>query len=441
MLTPPPLLTVVLLSWALVAQPVNDSRPAACSESDFGRFSAMDLAGKSRAFDDLGRGNTSRREERQMECLVLTIDSGDLSQFKFGLEYDGDYKDIVEYLFHDIDCQDPRAAIVAHLRTSPRTSRVKVLTDVDDTMFTSLIDARYTPGVKALYPGVVEFYDALKEEPFPTTRIPVTTLSARPNPLGGVAEESSLSDVVAKTGRRVNPSALSGELGSALIGTIETLARAHRANRRLTGLFDRIPHEQEDKIGEVKFANCQLYSIVFPEYRYVFVGDSGQADALTAQLLTRGALAEGASRPIVTFIHDLKRSETDIAAASPAFRRLTAMDLAGAAPTRAPGVIVFRNYIQAALMAYEHRDALGNLITAEELARITTAALAAFEAAAPAGPFRQTLDSQYLADAERVAGLLAGAVPAPVAAGGVSRALDRPFWRAVSARAVADVRR
>jgi hypothetical protein len=318
---------------------------------------------------------------------------------------------------------------------------VKVLTDVDDTMFSSLVDARYSPGVKTLYPGVVEFYDALKEEPFPTTRVPVTTLSARPNPLGGIAEESSLSDVIAKTGRRVNPSALSGQLGSALIGTIQTLARAHQANRKSTALFDRIPHGQEDKIGEVKFANCQLYSIVFPEYRYVFVGDSGQADALTAQLLTRGALADGASRPIATFIHDLRRSETDSAAASRAFRRLTATDLAGEAPTRAPGVIVFRNYIQAALTAYEHKDALGNLITAEELARITTAALGAFEGLTPAGPFRQTLDSQYLADAARVASTLARANPAPVAAAEVGLALDRPFWRAVSARALADTRR
>ena len=68
----------------------------------------------------------------------------------------------------------------------------------------------------------------------------------------------------------------------------------------LKRLSDRVPFNKEDEIGEVKFANCQQFCAVFPEYQYVFVGDSGQADALTAQLLTNGKMAEGLVRPITT---------------------------------------------------------------------------------------------------------------------------------------------
>ena len=92
----------------------------------------------------------------------------------------------------------------------------------------------------------------------------------------------------------------------------------------------------EDKIGQVKFANCQQFCAVFPEYQYVFVGDSGQADALTAQLLTNGQMAEGISRPLTTFIHDLRESSDDLRAVSPAFRRLSPDDLVGDPPVARP---------------------------------------------------------------------------------------------------------
>ena len=76
-------------------------------------------------------------------------------------------------MFHDIDSEDRQRNILAHFRTAPRESRVKVLTDVDDTMLANLVDRRYAKGT--LYPGVVAFYDALKQEPF-VTPSPITTL-------------------------------------------------------------------------------------------------------------------------------------------------------------------------------------------------------------------------------------------------------------------------
>ena len=56
-------------------------------------------------------------------------------------------------------------------------------------------------------------------------------------------------------------------------------------------------------IGRVKFKNLLRFSEVYLEYRYVFVGDSGQADALTAQLMVKTESTEGASRVVTTLPH------------------------------------------------------------------------------------------------------------------------------------------
>ncbi len=193
-----------------------------------------------------------------------------------------------------------------------------------------------------------------------------------------------------------------------------------------------MPFEDEDKIGQVKFANCQQFCAVFPEYQYVFVGDSGQADALTAQLLTNGQMAEGISRPLTTFIHDLRESSDDLRAVSPAFRRLSTDDLVGDPPVARPGVIVFRNYIHAATIAYLQRDTLNNLIDANDLAAIARAALADFERVAATAPSRKTLERQYKADSERATALVAASGLAASAAADLRRTLDGAFWREVT---------
>ena len=177
-----------------------------------------------------------------MERLLLSVAPEDLPLFKFALEYDGDYKDLEEYIFHDIDKKECQDRIIEHFRKTPQQIGIKVLSDVDDTMYANLIDERYPK--KTLYPGVLEFYDSLKHEPFQLRAIPVTTLSARPNPIAGILEESSLKSLVAFTKERLCPSALSGALVSSTTGTIETLVRED-----LDRLSDEIPHGEEDKIG------------------------------------------------------------------------------------------------------------------------------------------------------------------------------------------------
>ena len=85
-------------------------------------------------------------------------------------------------------------------------------------------------------------------------------------------------------------------------------------------LTDILPHGQEDKIAEVKFMNFLSFASVYPEYRFVFVGDSGQADALTAQRIVESGAVEGGPRVITTFIHDLQGPHEPDAAAEPGVR-------------------------------------------------------------------------------------------------------------------------
>lgn len=368
---------------------------------------------------------TDRREELRMERLILSVAPEELSLFKFALEYDGDYKDLVEYVFHDIDDSERRARVIEHFRLAPAQIGVKVLTDVDDTMYANLIERRYPK--KTVYPGVLEFYDALRQEPFEASPVPITTLSARPNPIAGKLEEASLASLAGFTKGRLRPSALSGALTSSIRGTLQTTLRADQEHLDL--LTNYIPHGQEDEIGRVKFSNFLKFAEVYPEYRFVFVGDAGQADALTAQLMVTQNSPES-SRVLTTFIHDIRESENDAYSSSKSFASLLGRAdlLVSETSASGRGVIVFRNYIQAAVIAYQQSATLDNLVTAEELATITRAALEQFrELFENKNAAFERLREEYREDAQRACQLLLSAVLKPSTLEDIQRILDEGF--------------
>jgi hypothetical protein len=392
--------------------------------------------------------------EGRIRDLLLSVEPDQLSAFKFDLEYDGDDKDMVEYVFHDVDRTGVQRAIVDHLKKAPPHDGVKVLSDVDDTIYGNLIDRRYprSPN-KTPYPGVLAFYDALKHEPHRSdtgrfvhdgiAQVPMTTLSARPNPIVGRLEKRSIASLIDLTrpasrgplALQLRPSALSGHATSSTLGTLETVFR----NRLAVGLSfvgappqtslnpgeqpvdlltDKVPHGQEDQIAEVKFMNFLSFASVYPEYRFVFVGDSGQADALTAQRIVESGAVKGGPRVITTFIHDLKDRSNQTRPPSPAFDRLPATLRVGRASASGRGVIVFRNYVDAAVIAYTHRATLGDLITADELVAVTLAALREIDAAdIDDVTLRESLRREYRDDANVAADLVkpSGAAVDPAA--------------------------
>lgn len=368
-------------------------------------------------------GVTLGGTELRMERLLLSIDPLQLTIWKAQLEYDGDYKDLEEYLFHDIDDQERRHRILGHLAEAPAAG-IKVLTDADDTLFANLVDDRYPQRVP--YPGVLAFYEALAVEPFALSGVPVTILSARPDPLAGLLEEDSLAGLARLTSGRLYPSGLSGSLTSSALGTVETLLRA-----KLEPLSGDLPDGQERRIGVVKFSSFSRFARIYPEYDFVFVGDSGQADALTALLMISDESDEGAARIVTTFIHDLRESDNDRRRASPAFRGLPSGVLVDASSTSGRGVIVFRNYVDAAIQAHLHAPTLDDLITAEELAAVTRAGLEEFHQLdfGERKTSRRKLTREYREDGEKALELLTAVRPATDRledeAGEIRRLLDQ----------------
>jgi hypothetical protein len=403
--------------------------------------------------------------EGRIRDLLLSVEPDQLAVYKFDLEYDGDGKDMVEYVFHDVDRSGVQRAIVDHLKKAPPHDGIKVLSDVDDTIFGNLIDQRYPRLPKrTLYPGVLTFYNAMKYEPHRPdagtfvhdgiAQVPITTLSARPNPIVGHLEKRSIASLIDLTrptssgplALQLRPSALSGHATSSAVGTLETVFR----NRLTLGLSflgappktalspgeepvdlltDFLPNGQEDKIAEVKFMNFLSFASVYPEYRFVFVGDSGQADALTAQRILESGAVDGGPRVITTFIHDLKDRRNQTRTASPAFDRLAPTLRVDRASSNGRGVIVFRNYIDAAVIAFVHRTTLMNLITADELVAVTVAALQEFEAAGIDDvALRESLRREYRDDANTAADLLKPPEGTVDPAAEIRRLLSSQLW-------------
>jgi hypothetical protein len=452
-------------SVSLVGLVLTVACASPCPQEERDAFVAMSLSDQLEKFKEASPPNTPTTgwRTKRLECVVLSVKNEQLTRFKFDLEYDGDYQDMVEYVFHDIDSGARQGRITEKFLEAPKPVGIKVLTDVDDTLYPNLIDRRYKrkSRAKTPYPGVLAFYDALKSEPADiaaglvvggVTHVPVTTLSARPSPIAGHLEQASIQSVIKLTAptaserRQLKPSALSGSTIPAVWGTIQSWVRdvtqrelKPGENSPLDLLHDELTwlephvarHGQEDKIGEVKAKNFGEFARAYPEYRYVFVGDSGQADALTAKLLLTEAEKSARERVVTTFIHRLGMSDNAARGASHSFKNIPSELVVKDTSEEGRGIIIFRNYIHAAVLAYKHRAKLGeDLMTADELANVTEAALTQFQE--QAGDFENTdsrdaLRQQYAEDAAEAERLLIAAVSDR--AGAIRRLLDAHFQR------------
>ena len=260
-------LCVVALACSCYGASCNSCR----GETGLSDLSIADLQKEVRCISPPDSATTRFGGEQALMRVLLAVAPEHLSRFKFDLEYDLDDKDMVEYVFHDIDNKERQNTITAHYLKAPAQGGIKVLTDVDDTMYANLVDKRFgnvrdENGAKPLYPGILAFYNSMKHEPFEgegvlvtltgVTKVPITTLSARPNPFAGELERASLQKLAAlpsPAGARLQllPSGLSGEIVSSVVGTTETFVRTLQPDQRILDvLHDHVPDGQEKKIGK-----------------------------------------------------------------------------------------------------------------------------------------------------------------------------------------------
>jgi hypothetical protein len=224
-------------------------------------------------------GRTDLAEEREIVELFEATTGAELRTLKAALDGGGSDANLVHLVWSDIDDGTLRHRLLAHLAGSSRGldgRPVRVLSDIDDTIYASWIDARYPEGTT--YPGVLAFYDELVRAAGedPTGGAMVTFISARPGDRLG-AVEGVTADKLAELGF---PRA------TLLAGTFVGLT-SHEA------------------MAEAKYANFDRYRTVYPEYRFVFVGDSGQGDAAFGASILR----DSGDDVLAVFIHDVVNVE------------------------------------------------------------------------------------------------------------------------------------
>ncbi|MDR0837246.1 MAG: App1 family protein [Propionibacteriaceae bacterium] len=290
------------------------------------RFGDASIQGRANLLHALAKDASGKAASVLIEAIFLGTFGQELTTLKNALDAGEDHLDLEELVFHQVGGAS-RKRIIAHIAEQAgeiHNDEVKILSDFDDTVQAGMRDELHSTGI--IYPGVVEFWKALDagntDKPFSIGDLVLIT--ARPGAAFGVVE-NQLRGTLRNIGA-VQPSVITG--------TISGL-RSHKA------------------MAKTKLAAIENFAQLYPEYPWVFIGDSGQGDVLVAEELHQ----RWPEKTKATFIHDVTLPTDDVSA--PKYDR---------DEQAAKDIHFFDTYIGAALKAHQ----LG-LITAQSLAEVVTA--------------------------------------------------------------------
>ena len=236
----------------------------------------------------LQRGRTSDADEARIVGLFLETAGLQLTELKERVDAGGDYRDLQQLVYRDIDDEGLRRRLIDHLRREAQAVRdehgaqgIKVVSDIDDTLYPNFGDRRRWGMGAAFYPGVVQFYEALTGDA-PPGRARITLVSARPEDRLGLLE--------AQSGEGLRTRGLPPH--TILSGTAWTLASIAPGA---------VGQRAVAEIGAEKLADFVAWSALMAEFDFIISGDRTQADhvfAAEALALEGGAVLAG-------FIHDV----------------------------------------------------------------------------------------------------------------------------------------
>lgn len=293
------------------------------------RLRDLSVAGREAVITALQRGRTGSRREQVIRDILLGTRGADLTALKNAIDAGGDAHDLDRLVFHDLDDAALREQVLAHFAreaAAAPSGELKVLSDIDDTLYRNWVDERYPP--KAVYPGVRALYHELDVGPDGTGRPgDLVFVTARPGDRPGLVEEHTI-----------------GALGRLGLSRFVVL----------TGSLTKVT--SNEAIARGKLEAIARYRRLFPEYGLVFLGDSGQGDAIVAAAL----MADHADATRAVFIHDVVHTPPE-----------------GRAEWAARGVPLFDTYVGAAAHALER-----GLISPAGLRRVVAAAREELEAIA-----------------------------------------------------------
>ncbi len=299
-----------------------DNRTAFLTLMSNDRLEDLSVENRAKVISTLQYHRTDSLDEKAVRDIFLGTRGKDLSELKKAIDHGGDHRDLQQLIFHDIDDENIRAQVLAHFKAegvAAPSGRVKVLSDIDDTFYANLKDNRYPS--KTVYPGVKDFYAELDK--------------------GGAATADAGGDLMFLSARPYD------RLGASEHLTHDTLEKAgvHDATV-LSGDFAHLIGNQS--IADKKFENWEQVRQLHPEYGSVFVGDSGQGDAIFG---SRAAAMPGTDMKKV-FIHNV-----------------TGLDDAQRKDFASKGVFIFDTYVGAATEAFK-----SGLISKEGLQRVAAGA-------------------------------------------------------------------
>jgi hypothetical protein len=285
---------------------------------------------RARLISALHKRDLSEMEIQFIEKLFTTTKGRDLSKLKRLIDLGGDHLDLEKLIFRDVD-KHTRTQLLNHFYREGLAvdhPHLKVMSDIDDTLYASRSDTRFPR--YTIYPGIRAFFDALDR---------------------GICSEDDCGDLIFLTARPNGPQGTWEGRSHALIRRLGI--RAAILSGTLLGLLS------HRRMAAVKLKNFERFKQLYPEYNFVFLGDSGQGDMLVG----RDMLDRDSNNVKAIFIHDLGNTKVL------SIEKQTAL--------AKKGVYLFKTYVGAAVIAYH----LG-LITMENLIKVADQAHSEFNAIA-----------------------------------------------------------
>ena len=297
-----------------------DNRTAFLQLMSQDRVGDLSVDSKAKFIHALQVGATDGGEEKAIGAMLLGTKGNSLTALKNAIDQGGDYHDLQQLVFHDIDSGELRSALLQHFakEAPPKSDRLKVFSDIDDTFYVNLKDDRYPK--KTVYPGVRALYAEMDR--------------------GAGAQPDRAGDLMFLSARPYDP------LGAIENGT-RSMLQDHGVTQAtvLSGDFAHVIGNQS--IADKKFENWEQVRQLYPEYGSAFFGDSGQGDALFG---AKAAGTNGDMRGV--FIHNV-----------------THLDAPAKAEFAQKKVFIFDTYVGAATQAFKQ-----GLISADGLERVMSSA-------------------------------------------------------------------
>jgi hypothetical protein len=297
-----------------------DNRTAFLQLMSQDRVGDLSVDAKAKFIHALQVGRTDGGEEKAIGAVLLGTKGNSLTALKNAIDQGGDYHDLQQLVFHDLDSSELRSSLLQHFakEAPPKSDRLKVFSDIDDTFYVNLKDDRYPK--KTVYPGVRALYAEMDK--------------------GAGAQPDRAGDLMFLSARPYDP------IGAIESGT-RTMLQDHGVTQAtvLSGDFAHVIGNQS--IADKKFENWEQVRQLYPEYGSAFFGDSGQGDALFG---AKAAGTNGDMRGV--FIHNV-----------------THLDAAAKADFAQKKVFIFDTYVGAATQAFKQ-----GLISADGLERVMSSA-------------------------------------------------------------------